>query len=90
MKRSTTVRDRHRAVIRRSGAPCGICEQPIDYALHYLEPAAFVVDHIVPLSKGGPDTLDNKQAAHRSCNRAKSDKLAEEIGPRRFVTWRDW
>ena len=88
--RNTATRDRHRAVIRRTKPPCGICEQPIDYALHYLDPMSYVVDHIVPLNKGGLDELANKQAAHRSCNRAKSDKLDEEIGPRTFVTSRSW
>jgi 5-methylcytosine-specific restriction endonuclease McrA len=89
-QRSTTVRDQHRAVIRRGKPPCALCEQPIDYTLHYLDPMAYVVDHIVPLAKGGVDDLANKQAAHRSCNRTKSDKLAEDMGPRTFVTSRTW
>jgi 5-methylcytosine-specific restriction endonuclease McrA len=88
--RSTTVRDRDRATIRRTKPPCGICEEPIDYSLHYLDPMAYVVDHIMPLSRGGLDELANKQAAHRSCNRAKSDKLAEDLAPRTFVTSRSW
>jgi len=29
----------------------------------------------VPLHHGGTDTLDNKQAAHRACNRAKGARL---------------
>ena len=37
---------------------------------------AYVVDHILPLSAGGPDTIDNKQPAHRVCNRQKSDKVS--------------
>ena len=88
--RNTTQRDRDRAAIRRTKPPCGICEGEIDYSLHYLDPMAYVVDHIVPLAKGGEDNLSNKQAAHRSCNRTKSDKLAEEMGPRTFVTSRSW
>jgi hypothetical protein len=31
------------------------------------------VDHIVPLSKGGSDSLDNVQALHWQANLAKSD-----------------
>lgn len=88
--RSTTVRDRDRGAIRRTKPPCGICEQPIDYDLPHLDPMSYVVDHIIPLNKGGLDVLENKQAAHRSCNRTKSDKLADEQGPRVFVTDRTW
>lgn len=88
--RNTTTRDRDRAVIKRAKPPCGICGQPIDYALAHPDPLSFVVDHIIPLAKGGLDVLENKQAAHRTCNRTKGDKLAEEFGPRTFETWRTW
>lgn len=88
--RSTTIRDQHRRMIRRIKPPCGICEQPIDYTLAYPDPRCFVVDHIIPLAKGGEDELTNKQAAHRDCNSHKAAKTAEEIGPRVFVTARTW
>lgn len=108
--RNTAVRDRDRATIRRTGAACGICEQPIDYALTVVEgrhgkrckggpcagcvphPMRFEVDHIVPLIRGGTDTIDNKQASHRACNRTKSDKLEGDVteAPRTFVTSRSW
>ena len=32
------------------------------------------IDHIKPLSKGGEDTIENKQALCASCNIKKSDK----------------
>lgn len=73
--RSTTTRDRHRRIIKARKSPCAICGEAIDYGLPYLHPKSFVVDHIIPWSKGGPDTLENKTACHRDCNRAKSDKL---------------
>ena len=88
--RNTAVRDRDRRAIARTKPPCGICEQEIDYSLPHLDPMSFVVDHVVPLNKGGADTIDNKQAAHRSCNRTKSDRLADESGPRTVVTTRVW
>jgi 5-methylcytosine-specific restriction endonuclease McrA len=74
-RRSTTIRDRHRAVIRAKQAECGICGQPIDYSLPYLHPWSFVVDHFIPLARGGADVLENLQAAHRACNRWKGDKI---------------
>lgn len=86
--RNTTIRDKHRKQIARTKAACGICGEPIDYTLPHLDPMEFVVDHIVPLNKGGEDTIDNKQAAHRTCNRTKSDKMPEQIA--QWATWRNW
>lgn len=74
-RRSTTIRDRHRKTIAKGQPPCGICGQPIDYTLPHLDPGEFVVDHKTPLNRGGKDVLSNKQAAHRLCNRLKSDRL---------------
>lgn len=70
----TAGSDRDRRRLRRPGAACHICGQPIDLELPYLDPGEFVIDHVVPLAKGGPDVLGNKAPAHRSCNRSKSDK----------------
>lgn len=33
------------------------------------------IDHAIPLSRGGTDSLDNLQALHWKNNRAKSDSL---------------
>lgn len=89
--RNTTIRDRHRATLRRQGGPCGICGEPIDYTLPHLDPLSFVVDHVHPLHLGGPDTLENKVAAHRACNRAKGAKTMDQAsGAVTFVTWRTW
>ncbi len=88
--RSTTTRDRDRSVIRRTKPPCAICGSEIDYTLRSPDPKSFVVDHIIPIARGGPDILENKQAAHRDCNRTKSDKLPDDFLPRTFVTTRTW
>lgn len=88
--RNTATRDRDRAAIRRTKPPCGICEQSIDYALPYLDPMSYVVDHIIPIAKGGLDELANKQASHRSCNQTKAAKLPDDFAPRSFVTSRSW
>lgn len=78
-KRPTAVRDRRRAVIGRGHPPCALCGGPIDYALVYPDPGAFVVDDIVPLARGGEYTIANGQAAHSLCNRLKSDKLIAPV-----------
>lgn len=100
-RRNTTTRDRHRAVLRRGNPPCALCHEHIDYTLPHLDPGEFVVDHTIPLARGGPDILENKQPAHRRCNELKGNKLPEELaaeaaaqavmaGPRTYVTTRRW
>lgn len=37
------------------------------------------MDHIIPLARGGTDTPENRQLAHRLCNEIKSDRLIEEL-----------
>lgn len=89
---STAVRDRDRRAIAHGKPPCALCGGDIDYTLRYrnrdgtVNLDAFVVDHIIPTSKGGPDILANKQAAHARCNRAKSDTLAADAEPN-LVEW---
>ena len=86
-KRNTTLRDRHRRIIAKDRPPCHLCGHDINYdAESHLDPLAFTVDHITPISRGGPDTLDNKAAAHRKCNREKSDRTPGAT----FITDRTW
>ena len=59
---------------------CGICGQPVDTKLKYPHPMAPVIDHIIPINKGGhPSDITNLQLAHWTCNREKSDKLVREM-----------
>lgn len=86
--RNTATRDRHRRYIARSKPACHICGGPIDYTLPHLDPGAFVVDHLVPLARGGADEVGNKAAAHRACNRAKWDREEPAARLTPYVTGR--
>ncbi|PYY32364.1 HNH endonuclease [Curtobacterium sp. MCBD17_030] len=77
--RNTKQRDADRARIRNTAAACHICGQAIDYTLPHTNPRSFVVDHVIPLAKDGPDTIDNKAAAHRDCNSTKRARLIAPI-----------
>ena len=53
--------------------PCHICGQPIDPTLKAPDPWSFVVDEIIPVSRGGdPLSWTNTAPAHRWCNQVKS------------------
>lgn len=62
--RSDALRKRHRARIAKSMPACYLCGGQIDFSLKYPDPMCFVVDHVVPIAKGGSDALANKKAAH--------------------------
>ncbi len=60
-------------VIARDGTLCAICGQDVDVSLRGRRPAAPSLDHVIPLSKGGPHVLANAQLAHMGCNSRKGD-----------------
>lgn len=82
-KRDSALAKRFRATIARSKPNCHICGEPIDYQLPPLDPGAFVIDHVVPLHRGGADALSNIKAAHRRqprlCNSKKRARIVAPI-----------
>lgn len=65
----------NRALIRKTATLCAICGMPIDKSLKFPDPMSISIDHIIPVAKGGKSTLDNLQAAHLICNKAKGKKV---------------
>lgn len=55
-----------RAVYRHHKGICGICQESV-------KEDVFTIDHIVPLSRGGPHLFANLQPAHAACNSRKGD-----------------
>lgn len=73
LKRTTQTEPvSHSVVFERDQGLCGLCGEPVS-------PSDWHLDHIVPLSLGGPHTYDNVQVAHPRCNLTKGVKLPEEV-----------
>ncbi len=63
-----------RNLIRKNGgAVCALCHQP------FAKMSEITLDHIVPVSKGGLDVIENMQLAHGSCNQIKASMSQEEF-----------
>jgi len=60
-------------VFERDGWICQICGEKINKTYYYPHPKSASVDHIIPVSLGGPDELYNMQAAHLICNIMKGN-----------------
>lgn len=59
--------ERH-AVFERDHWVCWICGKKINRRRKGRESLAPSIDHVIPLSRGGDDTLSNVRAAHFGCN----------------------
>lgn len=62
-------------IFNRDNWVCGICHHKINRRRRYPDGLSVSLDHIIPISKGGPHIRDNVQAAHRRCNQRKGSRL---------------
>ena len=65
------------------GKVCHLCGQDIDMSFPRKVGAegwtkSLQLDHVIPISKGGPDTLENVRPAHAQCNMNRNTKTVEE------------
>ena len=66
-------------IFNRDEWVCQLCSEPIDKDAAWPDGNSPVIDHIVPISRGGSHTRDNLQTAHAHCNAVKSDRMEDEI-----------
>lgn len=69
-------------IFERDGWICGICREPVDRSLAFPDHLSASLDHIVPLSRGGPHTRANSQCSHWICNSRKTNGLADGFSSR--------
>ena len=68
------------AIYMRTNGRCGLCHWPVD-------PQTVVLDHIIPIARGGPDESANLQVACESCNQQKMasyDDMAKQPADRQI------
>lgn len=65
-------------IAERGGYVCAVCGRPVDVMLPGSDLMGPTVDHVIPLSWGGPDIRANVQLAHRVCNTSKGDRISED------------
>lgn len=61
----------YQEIFKRDGWICQLCFDPVDPEFKAPHRWSATLDHIKPLSKGGPHTKANSQLAHYSCNCSK-------------------
>lgn len=65
----------YREIIERDKGACYLCGLPIDITLLRADPMSKHFDHVIPLSKGGPHSMENIRLTHARCNYRKRDRI---------------
>jgi hypothetical protein len=77
-------------IFERDGWICYICGKSTPIELRgTTDDSAPEIDHVVPLSRGGPHTKLNVACCCRECNQSKADSLLSEIGDMPLQSLRD-
>lgn len=63
-----------RDVFIRDNWVCHLCGEAIDPDLPRTDSMGATIDHVMPLARGGDDSLENVRAAHFLCNVRKGSK----------------
>ena len=72
-------------ILTTYGTVCHICNKDINFSSPRLVGVkgweqGLHIDHLIPLSKGGPDTLANVRPSHGLCNITKNGNMPNELG----------
>ena len=73
------------AVIRKSDERCWYCGQDMRWDGTIEHPWNTTIDHVVPVSRGGTDDLENLVYCCRGCNQRKGTRTVEEFRERELM-----
>jgi 5-methylcytosine-specific restriction endonuclease McrA len=57
---------------------CALCLREVEVGLPDGSPNLATLDHIVPISRGGPNSLDNLRILCWPCNQDRADEDVED------------
>lgn len=72
IKRKSFKQSERAVIYDKNYGRCAICGR-------YVPFADFTVDHIIPISKGGTNDMNNLQCACKTCNLIKQDILPDDL-----------
>lgn len=75
----TYVEFNKNVVFERDGWTCRLCGVAVLKVWDVNDPTSAELDHIIPISKGGPHTIENTQCLCRSCNGLKHDRTQSAV-----------
>ena len=64
-----------RELFSRDKGVCWLCNKKVNLGLPARHPKSATRDHVIPVCKGGGESLDNLALAHFGCNARKHDKI---------------
>jgi predicted nucleic acid-binding Zn ribbon protein/endogenous inhibitor of DNA gyrase (YacG/DUF329 family) len=62
-------------IAKRDYYLCHLCNQIVDMDLKRTDKMGATIDHVLPISKGGLDTMENVALAHWICNIKKGNRV---------------
>lgn len=62
-------------IAKRDSYICHLCNQLVDMDIKRTDKLGATIDHVLPISKGGLDTMENVALAHWICNIRKGNKV---------------
>lgn len=66
-------------VFSRDGWRCQLCGKPVKRDAKAPDPLSPSIDHVIPMSVGGPHTYANTQCAHFLCNSLKGNRGSQQL-----------